>query len=59
LFFSRVILNEYLNLFQWAGVMLLIISLALVQFEKKPKQWQSSGGWLSWLRPPGLPPDIP
>jgi len=59
LFFSRVILNEYLNTLQWAGVILLIASLALVKFEKTPKLYQSSGGWLSWLRPPGLPPDFP
>ena len=59
LFFSRVILGEYLNLYQWLGVLLLITSLALVKFEKNPKRRQSSGGWLSWLRPPGLPPDLP
>jgi drug/metabolite transporter (DMT)-like permease len=59
LFFSHIILDERLNIYQWAGVILLIVSLALVKFEKAPKQWQSSGGWLSWLRPPGLPPDLP
>ncbi len=58
LFFSRIILKEYLNLYQWLGVLLLIASLSLVMFEKAPKQRQSSGGWLSWLRPPGLPPDL-
>jgi drug/metabolite transporter (DMT)-like permease len=59
LFFSHVILNESLNTLQWAGVILLIASLALVKFEKTPKHYQSSGGWLSWLRPPGIPPDFP
>ena len=60
LLFSRVILHEYLNTYQWAGVVLLVASLAMVKFEKPPKHWQSGGGgWLSWLRPPGLPPDLP
>jgi drug/metabolite transporter (DMT)-like permease len=59
LFFSRILLNEYLNIYQWCGVILLIASLALVKFEKASKAWQSSGGWLSWLRPPGIPPDLP
>lgn len=59
LFFSRVILNEYLNIYQWLGVIIIIISQALVLFEKPPKHRLSSGGWLSWLRPPGLPPDLP
>jgi drug/metabolite transporter (DMT)-like permease len=58
LFFSRIILNEYFNIYQWAGVILLIASQALVRFEKPQKLYQSSGGWLSWLRPPGLPPDL-
>jgi drug/metabolite transporter (DMT)-like permease len=58
LFFSRVILNEYLSTLQWVGVILLISSLALVKFEKNPKHYQSTGGWLSWLRPPGIPPDF-
>lgn len=58
LFFSRVILHEYLNGYQWVGVILLITSLALVRLEKTPRRRQSSGGWLSWLRPPGLPTDI-
>jgi drug/metabolite transporter (DMT)-like permease len=59
LFFSRLILNEYLNTYQWVGVIILIASQALVKLEKPQKHWQSSGGWLSWLRPPGNPPDIP
>jgi drug/metabolite transporter (DMT)-like permease len=54
-----VILNEYLNGYQWAGVILLITSLALVKFDTPPKRRLTSGGWLSWLRPPGLPTDLP
>jgi drug/metabolite transporter (DMT)-like permease len=59
LFFSRVILKEYLNGYQWIGVILLITSLALAKFDKTPIRRQTSSGWLSWLRPPGLPTDIP
>lgn len=59
LFFSRVILNEYLNGYQWAGVILLITSLILVKFDRIQNRHRASGGWLSWLRPPGLPTDIP
>lgn len=59
LFFSRVILHEVLNVYQWLGAILLITSLALVKFEKPPKQRLTSGGLLSWLRPPGLPTDLP
>jgi drug/metabolite transporter (DMT)-like permease len=58
LFFSRLILHESLNITQWAGVILLVVSLALAKFEKTPKYFQSGGGWLSWLRPPGIPPDF-
>jgi drug/metabolite transporter (DMT)-like permease len=57
--FSHLLLNERLNLYQWGGVILLMISLALVIFEKPPKIKQTSGGILSWLRPPVLPDDLP
>ena len=59
LFFSRILLNEYFSVYQWLGVILLITSLALVKFDKPPKRRLTSGGLLSWLRPPGLPPDMP
>lgn len=59
LLFSRLILHEYLNGYQWIGVILLIASLALVKFDKTQKRQQASGGWLSWLRPPGVPTDLP
>ncbi|MGE5221973.1 MAG: DMT family transporter [Omnitrophica WOR_2 bacterium] len=60
-FFSHVILGEQLSTLQWLGACLLIVSLALVWLEKPVTTAKSRkpGGWLSWLRPPGLPSDIP
>jgi drug/metabolite transporter (DMT)-like permease len=57
--FSHLVLKEQLNIYQWIGVILLMSSLVLVRFEKPPKKQQRGGGWLSWLRPPGIPTDIP
>jgi drug/metabolite transporter (DMT)-like permease len=51
--FSHLWLHERFTLAQWVGVILLVISLALVKLEKPPGQRQGSGGWLSWLRPKG------
>jgi drug/metabolite transporter (DMT)-like permease len=52
LFFSHMLLNERLTLAQWLGVILLVIILALVKFERPYLRRASSGGWLSWLRHP-------
>ncbi len=54
--FSHLILGERLQPIQWAGVLLLVICLALTMFEK-PRPKQSAGGWLSWIRPP-VPQDL-
>ena len=52
-------LGEKLTPLQWAGAGLLSITLLLVQFEKGRKPSKSNrGGWLKWLRPPGMPTDI-
>jgi drug/metabolite transporter (DMT)-like permease len=59
IFFSYVWLGERLGWLQWLGVILLVISLVLVRFEKPPKWKHTTGGWLGWLRPPGLPGEIP
>lgn len=52
-------LQETLTHTQWVGAGILIASTLLVYFEKplgerKPHR----GGWLSWLTPPGIPPDL-
>ncbi|MFC1879625.1 DMT family transporter [Chloroflexota bacterium] len=55
--FAQLWLNERFTTQQWIGALLLIISLALVGLEKAPPKKQSTGGFLSWLRPAGLPTD--
>jgi drug/metabolite transporter (DMT)-like permease len=58
LVFSHLVLGERLALAQWLGAGLLLISLALISIEKvTPRKF--TGGWLSWLHPPGLPKDLP
>jgi len=52
-------LGEQLSPFQWVGVVILMVSLLLVRFEKKDMR-KGAGGWLDWIRAPHqLPPDIP
>jgi drug/metabolite transporter (DMT)-like permease len=55
--FAYVWLGERFSLAQWIGALLLIICLALVGFEKQPPKRVSTGGFLSWLRPGGIPTD--
>lgn len=55
LIFSHLILNERFSTQQWIGAFLLFASIALVGLEKSPPQKRSTGGFLSWLRPAGLP----
>lgn len=57
--FSYILLGEWLTIWQWLGVILLLISLALVRFEKPAQRRPTPGGWLSWLRAPGSPTNIP
>jgi drug/metabolite transporter (DMT)-like permease len=56
--FSHLMLQESLTFIQWLGIGLLVISLTLTIFDKTPKRRPTSGGWLGWLRPPGLPSDL-
>jgi drug/metabolite transporter (DMT)-like permease len=58
LFFSSLLLGESLSFTQWLGVAGLGISLFLVRYEKPaPFAPAEKTGWLSWIRPPGLPKD--
>ena len=58
--FSYIFLNENLVWTQWLGAAGLGFSLLLVQLEAPhPIHNSSKGGWLSWIRPPDLPRDIP
>jgi hypothetical protein len=53
-------LGEQLSIFQWLGAFLLAASLILVTQEKIQIQHPNlSQGWLRWLHPPNIPPDIP
>ena len=56
IFFSSLLLGESLSLLQWLGAIGLGISLTLVMYEKAaPAAPANKTGWLSWIRPPGLP----
>jgi len=59
LFFAYVWLGERFSLIQWIGTSLMVASLMLVVFDKPPVKKHPSKGWLSWLRPPTSPTDIP
>lgn len=55
---SHLLLGERLALTQWIGAGLLLVSLFLISVEKTtPRRF--TGGWLSWLHPPGFPKDLP
>lgn len=58
IFFSSLLLGENLAITQWLGALGLAVSLVLVMYEK-PAPFAPAGktGWLSWIRPPGLPKD--
>ena len=59
LLFSHYWLNENLTLLQWLGAFGLGLSLILVKYEKfSPPHYTGKGGWLSWIRPPGIPKDV-
>lgn len=56
--FSSLLLGESLTFSQWLGALGLGISLLLVMYEKPaPLAPARKTGWLSWIRPPGLPKD--
>ncbi len=51
-------LGERLTPSQWIGAGLLMITLLLKGFDRTAPPRRPRGGWLSWIRPPGLPPDL-
>ncbi|MDP2976193.1 MAG: DMT family transporter, partial [Anaerolineales bacterium] len=56
---SHLWLREVLGFSQWIGAALLGLSLTLIGLEKfSPKKRDARGGWLSWVRPPEVPPNI-
>lgn len=56
--FSGLLLGEDLSFSQWLGAIGLGASLILVRYEKPASlALPAKTGWLSWIRPPGLPKD--
>jgi drug/metabolite transporter (DMT)-like permease len=56
---AHLILGEHFSMTQWIGMGLLVIALLMVRMEKTQTRHASTGGWLSWLRPPNLPSELP
>jgi drug/metabolite transporter (DMT)-like permease len=58
--FSYIWLHEKLLWTQWLGAFGLGLSLILVRYER-PHAASHSGheGWLSWIRPPDIPREVP
>jgi drug/metabolite transporter (DMT)-like permease len=56
---AHFVLGEHFSLMQWAGMGLLIVALLLVRKEKTHPRSSTPGGWLSWLRPPGITAGLP
>ena len=58
--FGHILLGERLTLTQWLGAAALAASLLTVRNDPGATPRPSdSGGWLSWIRPKDLPPNIP
>jgi drug/metabolite transporter (DMT)-like permease len=59
--FAHLWLGENLAPQQWIGAVFLVVSLSLMVIEKPvPGGYKrSTGGWLGWLKPPGVPGDFP
>jgi drug/metabolite transporter (DMT)-like permease len=57
--FSHILLQERLSGYQWMGLLLLAIILALVKLEKPHPHKEGGGGWLSWLVPSRVDSNIP
>lgn len=51
-------LDERLSTWQWAGAGLLMLSLLLKGLDRASTPRRPRGGWLAWIRPPGVPPDL-
>lgn len=57
--FGKYWLHENLTPLQWLGVIGLAISLLSIRFEKLERPLHTPQGWLSWIRPPDIPPQVP
>lgn len=59
LVFSFVWLGERLSWQQWIGAIIMLGSIVLIIMDKSAPPRRLRTSWLNWLRPPGLPKDIP
>lgn len=58
--FGHLLLHERLTLTQWLGAVALAASLLTVRNDPGAAARPTDhGGWLSWIRPKDLPPNIP
>lgn len=57
--FGKFWLHEVLTPLQWLGIVGLAISLLSIRFERLERPLTPAQGWLSWIRPPDIPPQVP
>jgi drug/metabolite transporter (DMT)-like permease len=57
--FGKFWLHEVLTIRQWIGILGLAVSLLTIRFEKLERPLHIPQGWLSWIRPPDIPPQVP
>lgn len=55
---AHLALGERFTSPQWIGASLMMLNLGLIAFEKHTPRKLATGGFLSWLRPPGQPTDF-
>ncbi|MCS6908825.1 MAG: DMT family transporter [Anaerolineales bacterium] len=53
--FAKLWLQETLNLFQWIGVALIVLSIVLLSQEKPLQRKPGKSTWLHWLQPHTFP----
>jgi drug/metabolite transporter (DMT)-like permease len=58
LLLAHLWLGEMLSITQWLGVGLLAVALSLVGREQIPTPRPRLSGWLYWLRPPMIAPEV-
>ena len=58
--FGHILLGEHLSTLQWLGTIGLIVSLLMVRNDTTtPPRTGGTGGWLNWIRPKDIPPNVP
>jgi drug/metabolite transporter (DMT)-like permease len=57
--FGHILLGERLTTLQWLGAAGLAVSLLLVRNDPDTPRKGGAGGWLNWIRPKDVPPNVP